>query len=255
MKFQLGQQTGTIEFADIHLTDLGPDPAIARATAAIAPDEIATRIDRYRKRSLELHIVDATGKPASNVHIQLQQTHHAFLFGCNLFELDVHKSDPIQQSYRDRFAQLFNYATLPFYWGSYEPTQGQTKETHLREMAEWARAHAITCKGHPLVYQIVYPAWAPKDAASAIPLLHARETELIRKFDGLINIWDVINETNAAPAYPKTGVGAWVIRDGAASVVSSVHAVGPRSEPRQGRNVSLQRLRERPQQHGSAECT
>jgi GH35 family endo-1,4-beta-xylanase len=118
---------------------------------------------------------------------------------------------------------LFNYATLPFYWGSYEKTQGHTAVQRLTEMATWCRDHHIIVKGHPLVYALSYPGWAPKDAAGVIPLLQGRVTDLITRYDGLINIWDVVNEAiTTAPAHASTGIGAWAIRDGAAPLVGTV---------------------------------
>ena len=221
VRFQIGQQAGNIQIADVHFTDLGLDPAIVSARAAIEPAAIAARIEKYRKRTLELHVIDFAGRPLPNVHVEVMQTRHAFLFGCNLFGLDVHATDEMQIKYQQCFAELFNYATLPFYWGGYEKTPGNTQEKRLRELATWCRDHRITTKGHPLIYQLVYPNWAPKDPVEAVPLLHARVTDLINRYDGLINIWDVMNEANTAHIYPTTGVGAWVIRDGAPQAVGT----------------------------------
>jgi GH35 family endo-1,4-beta-xylanase len=221
VKFQIGQQAGAIELSDVHLIDAGPDPASVEAAAAIEPAAIAARIDRYRKRTLRIHLTDAAGHAVPNARVEFSQTRQSFWFGCNLFGLDVHATDARQEEYQQRFAALFNYATLPFYWGSYERTPGQTSEARLREMAIWCRDHHITAKGHPLIYAIVYPSWAPKDAAGAIPLLQHRVTEIIQRFDGLINVFDVFNEANSATNYPKTGVGAWVARDGAAQAVGT----------------------------------
>jgi hypothetical protein len=220
VKFQMGQQAGTIELSDIRLIDAGPDPASVEAAAAIEPAAIAARIDQYRKRTLRIHLTDAAGHAVPSAHVQFTQTRQAFWFGCYLFGLDVHATDARQEEYQQRFTALFNYATLPFYWGSYEKMPGHTGEARLREMAPWCRDHRITAKGHPLIYAIVYPAWAPKDAASATPLLEHRVTDIIQRFDGLIDVFDVFNEANSATNYPGTGVGAWVARDGAPQAVA-----------------------------------
>jgi GH35 family endo-1,4-beta-xylanase len=116
---------------------------------------------------------------------------------------------------------LFNYATLPFYWGSFERVQGRPDYRRLTGMAEWCAGHGIVTKGQPLIWHEVYPSWAPADANEAIPLLHARVSDLITHFRGRINIWDVINEANAAANSPKTGVGDWALRDGPAMMVST----------------------------------
>ena len=45
-----------------------------------------------------------------------------FLFGANFF-----RHTPDKAEYNRRFQELFNFATVPFYWNSFEPKQGQKK--------------------------------------------------------------------------------------------------------------------------------
>ena len=51
-----------------------------------------------------------------------------------------------------RFAALLNYATLPFYWGGYEPQEGKTQEARLEQMADWCRAHHIAAEDVAAVF-------------------------------------------------------------------------------------------------------
>ena len=87
-------------------------------------------------------------------------------------------------------------------------------------MARWCQEHDILTKGHPLIWHEVYPKWAPEDPAATIPLLRRRVTDLITHYKGLVSIWDVVNEANAASRF-KNGQGAWVKRDGPAAVVET----------------------------------
>ncbi len=221
--FQMGQQAGTVELADITATDLGPDPAQAAARAALAPARVQARIEKYRKGTLTVQVTDANGRPLPEARITLTQTRSAFLFGSNIFGLSPADTSAAQTAYQTRFTALFNYATLPFYWGAFEPTQGKPDYARLQAMAHWCAAHGVTPKGHPLVWHQVWPSWAPSAPDAAIPLLHARVADLVPRFSDTIHYWDVVNEASSgAPGQtPPNGESRWVVEGGAVSVVET----------------------------------
>ena len=219
IKFQVGQQAGVVDLAGVTLEDLGPDPAYVAAEAAIQPAAIQARIEKYRKGDLIVDVRDAKGHAVKSALVSVQQTRHAFLFGANIFGLNPADKSPAQKAYQERFAGLLNYATLPFYYGAFEPTPGKPDYARLDTMAQWCLAHNITTKGHPLVWHEVWPSWAPKDAEASIPLLHQRVTDIVTHYKPTIHIWDVVNEANGPDV--KTGEGAWIARDGAAKVVGT----------------------------------
>ncbi len=221
VKFQAGYAAGTVELAGIRLDDLGPDPAIEAATAAITPAAIEARIQKYRVGDLTVIVRDGGGKLVRNAAVTLHQTSSAFLFGSNFFNLDPANTADWQKDYQTRYTALLNFATLPFYWGSFEREQGKPQYDRLDAMAKWCLAHGVTPKGHPLVWHEVYPAWAPKDPDAAIPVLHQRVTDIVTHYRDTIHIWDIVNEANNAAAAAETGEGAWVKRDGPAAVVST----------------------------------
>ena len=228
VKFQVGQQAGVVELAGVTLEDMGIDPKILAAREAVLPAATQARIRKYRMADLTVVVHDAKGHAVPNAHVTVRQTRHAFLFGSNIFLLKPDDTSAFQKAYRERFAALFNYATLPFYWGSFESAQGKPDFARLDRMAQWCLAHGIRPKGHPLVWHEVYPSWAPKDPDAAIPLLHARTTDLVTHYKNQIHYWDVVNEANSPDA--GTGEGAWIKRDGPAKVVETAlgwaHAAG-----------------------------
>jgi len=220
--FQMGQQAGVVDLMQIKVTDEGVDPARAAAQAALRPDAVRARIEKYRKGTLTVRVVDAKGKPVPGASVRLAQTRHAFLFGCNLFGLNPADTSPAQTAYQREFTGLLNYATLPFYWGSFEQTRGKPDYARLQTLAAWGVAHKLAVKGHPLVWHEVWPAWAPTDPGAAIPLLHARVADLIPRYEDTIHIWDVLNEANGASGHtPPNGESNWIKRDGAAPVVET----------------------------------
>ncbi len=219
---QMGQKAGTVDLMQLSVTDEGVDPALAAAQAAVQPAAIQARIEKYRKGTLTVRVVDARGKPVPGATVHLAQTRHAFLFGCNFFGLNPADSSPTQRAYQSEFTRLLNYATLPFYWGAFESTQGKPDYARLQTMAAWSVAHGVTVKGHPLVWHEVWPAWAPTDPDAAIPLLHARVLDLIPRYKNTIHFWDVLNEANgAAGQSPPNGESNWIKRDGPAPVVET----------------------------------
>lgn len=219
VKFQVGQQAGVVELTGVTLENLGVDSRMGKYKAAVLPAATQARIRKYRMADLTVIVRDGKGRPIPNARVTVRQTRHAFLFGSNIFGLKLDDTSPAQKAYRERFAALFNYATLPFYWGSFEGTQGKPDYARLDAMVRWclAHGHGIIPKGHPLVWHEVYPAWAPKDPDAAIPLLHARTTDLVTHYKDTIHYWDVVNEANSPDG--KTGEGAWIKRDGPAKVV------------------------------------
>lgn len=220
--FQVGQQAGSVEVRRILVQDTGPHPAQAKANAALTPVAIQARIRQYRMGTLTIHVVGPDGRPIPNAQVQITQTRHAFLFGCNVFGYDPTDPSASQKAYRDQFAALFNYATPPFYWGSFEQTSGKPDYARLQATANWCIAHEIVPKGHPLVWHEVWPSWAPKTPDAAIPLLHARVANLVPRYKDTIHYWDVLNEANgAAGQTPPNGESEWIKRDGPAPVVET----------------------------------
>lgn len=153
------------------------------------------RIQQYRTAEATLHLTDAEGNPLppyTTVHIE--QTRHAFLFGCNLFELHAHWDPAVNAEYARRFKELLNYATLPFYWWKYEPCRDYVHEQKLMQMAQWCQANNITAKGHPLAWNHGDPKWLPDDPDEIMQLQMKRIHREMTRFTDLINIWDVVNE-------------------------------------------------------------
>lgn len=158
--------------------------------------EALDRIERHRRRNVTIRVVGADKKPVEAVQFNIAQINHAFLFGCNLFRWRDELTDS-QQKYRDQFAELFNFATLGFYWAAYEPRQGETIEPLRRKAVEWCRMHNIETKGHPLVWNYSDPQWLPSDPQEVYRLQMNRIQREVTNFTGLIDIWDVINEVTA----------------------------------------------------------
>jgi len=207
----------------------------AAAAKALSADELLAsapeRIEKHRKGDITVLVVDGE-KPAAGAAVEVAQTSHEFLFGCNALELSVTDKSPGQQAYQQRFAALFNYASLPFYWNSYEWKRGEPRSEPLKAMARWCTDHGIRPKGTPLVWQQTMPRWMPRDMPNLVPVLRERVRSIVSGFAGLIDTWDVINESTVA-ARSDNPVGQWVKQVGpikaASEALSWARAANPRA--------------------------
>jgi hypothetical protein len=171
------------------------DPAIEK--------RINDGIERNRKSDVVLTIVDAAGKPVADAEVQITQTSHEFLFGCNIFVLGQMKEK--NQAYEDAFLKLFNFATVPFYWAGTEPERDKLRLTKGSSyfwrrpppdrIVAFGRKHGLTLKGHPLLWHAHNPNWIPKDPDELKRLYLKRFKELADRYAKDIPIWDGVNES------------------------------------------------------------
>lgn len=197
-------------------------------------DEAAQRIDTHRKGDvvLKLTLPNGSAVPA-NTQVDFELVRHEFLFGCNLFLFDQPLPVPIQNAYRDRFAELMNFATLPFYWQSYEPQQGELRTETRIAMADWCRQQGIATKGHPLLWTLE-PEWTA-DQRSPEQLALRRITREATDFRGLIDYWDVLNEPVVGGTQAKernaTGVERAYRLFGTQPLIATSFALARRAAP------------------------
>lgn len=165
--------------------------------------EIAARIQRdtekYRKDDAIIQVVDDGGRPVPDASVKVEQTTHDFLFGCNIYMFDRMGSKEDNAKYCELFKRLLNYATIGFYWRSFEFEQGKRAYEHAEKTARWCRENGITTKGHPLVWpchDAGIPDWLPKDNPVEVQrLMEERTKDIVSHYAGLINIWDAVNES------------------------------------------------------------
>jgi endo-1,4-beta-xylanase len=79
------------------------------------------RIREHRSADVGLRFRDESGRPLAGATAQVEMVRHEFKFGANAFGLFSIPDADTQRAYEERFAALLNFATLPFYWGGYEP--------------------------------------------------------------------------------------------------------------------------------------
>jgi GH35 family endo-1,4-beta-xylanase len=99
------------------------------------------------------------------------------------------------KAYNDRYAALLNYATLGYYWASYESERGKPKHEYAKQVSEWCKTNGIATKGHPLAWNHADAAWFKEvDADELFRVQLARIDDCVKTMNGLIDRWDVVNE-------------------------------------------------------------
>ncbi|MDR0482940.1 MAG: endo-1,4-beta-xylanase [Cellulomonadaceae bacterium] len=171
----------------------------------------------HRRGQAVVTVLDAAGKPVADAPVTVEQTNHQFLFGNIGFELIDWingSSDGAQdeqwgsgsaeyyQQFADRWLEVFNSATMPFYWGSFEPEQGKPHTAPLMKACQWFADRGVSLKGHPLVWHTAQPSWmVGKPVKETAALLRARIRREVGDFAGLVDLWDAINETVIMPVF------------------------------------------------------
>ena len=180
-----------------------------------------SRSIEHRMGATKLRILDQAGRPLADTKVSYELINHKFLFGCGGFDTLsyvseipkglLEKINVSEEEYRahfkdrvDKWLGIFNYATIPFYWGGYEPTEGQIEYDSRMKTAEYLTERGVTVKGHPLCWHTVCAPWLMEyDNKTIMEKQLARINREVTAFAGKVDKWDVINETVIMPVFDK----------------------------------------------------
>ena len=161
-------------------------------------------IPSHRTGESLVRVIDKNGNPVSDKELVLNQKSHEFLFGSGAFDFLEYEGKRGDQDRLDKWLALFNYGTLPFYWGTYEPEEGHPLFDSRMDASKVLRTNNVTIKGHPLCWHTVCADWLLKYSDEVIM---DKQLERINRdvtaFKGVIDIWDVINEVVIMPVFDK----------------------------------------------------
>ncbi|MBR5528085.1 MAG: endo-1,4-beta-xylanase [Clostridia bacterium] len=167
---------------------------------------VKTGIELYRKGNATLKVTDEKGNPAKGAKVFAKQKNHEFKYGANIFMLDEFENSEKNAIYRESFRELFNLATVPFYWSDLEPEQGKPRyaadspRIYRRPATDlcvdYCLENGIEPKCHCLNYDNFLPEWL-HDASVEYhkEMLEKRFFELSERYSKKIPSWEVTNET------------------------------------------------------------
>lgn len=168
-------------------------------------EKVAFGIETYRKGNGKIRVVDKSGKAIPNANIKITQKTHEFRFGANLFMLDELETEEKNEKYKKYFSDVFNMATLPFYWNTLEPERGNPRyskdspKIYRRPSPdlciEFCEAHGIEPREHALAYDAFFPEWLyDKDVDEIKRELERRYSEVSERYADKIPTIEVTNE-------------------------------------------------------------
>jgi len=162
------------------------------------------RIQKNRRGVINITLEYSNGlqlDPGKTVWIEQQK--HEFLFGCNIFKFNKCRTPEQNTDYANRFSELFNFATLPFYWWGETENPNRTDKPWREEVIQWCKDNHIKMKGHTLAWNWKDPSWIPQDYDDAYNAQISRIQSIIQLYPE-IEIWDVINEaTTVDRPFPR----------------------------------------------------
>ncbi len=180
-----------------------------REQRELMEDKIKLGIESHRKGYFKICFADSEGNPVRGARLKIRQKTHEFKFGANLFKLGCFENPEENALYEERFANLFNMATLPLYWSDFEPQDGAMrfeKDSPFIDRRippelglEFCRKHGIEAKGHPLFWQVMMPDWLPRDYEEIKPYWVRRLRAIAERYDGVIKSFDCVNECTGVP--------------------------------------------------------
>lgn len=163
-------------------------------------------IEQHRKGNVTLNIKDKNGNAVKGARIFVNHKNHEFRFGANIFMLDEFECEEKNAVFRDKFPEVFNLATLPFYWKTIEPQKGVYRfekgcskiyrRPAIDLCLDYCLEKGIEPKAHCLNYDFFRPEWLKGATVEE----HKKALEnhfrvLAQRYADVIPMWEVTNET------------------------------------------------------------
>ena len=176
---------------------------------------VKNNIETYRKGTAKITVTDENGSPVPGTKIQFRQKSHEFKFGANLFMLDELETEEKNKQYKAYFKELFNLATLPFYWSDLVPEKGKPRygkdsaKIYRRPApdlcVEYCKANSIEPKLHCLTYDNFIPSWLLKSSVAEIKKEYSRRFgEIAERYSGSVPTMEVTNELLCGSSAPRS---------------------------------------------------
>ena len=200
-------------------------------------------IYQHRQGSTIICIKGQDGSPIANKEVSIHQDKGSVMFGTAGFEtvgLLSDKIDGIEKEYSEKRVEkmldIFDFITLPFYWGRFEPERGKPVTKETLKAAKWLQEKGKIVKGHPLCWHTVCAPWLIEGDLSDEEILKLQLERIERDvtdFKGVIDMWDVINEVVIMPVFDRydNGVTRICKLEGQVGLVKKVFAEAKQANP------------------------
>ncbi|MGA2490840.1 MAG: endo-1,4-beta-xylanase, partial [Anaerolineales bacterium] len=174
-------------------------------------DDLDRAIRQHRTSNATVTLTQ-NGIPLAHQDILVEQKKHQFLFGSNWGESSIALANgelmginkELAELRNERFVQLFNQVTLPFYWARFEPQRGKPQTQRILNTARWYLDHRCIVKGHPLCWHTLTADWLLSMSNRGILQAQVKRIQRdVSDFAGVIDMWDVVNEAVIMPIFDR----------------------------------------------------
>ncbi len=157
-------------------------------------------------RKGDAHIEFVGENLPENITVKVEQKNHEFKFGANIFMLDEFENDEKNKIYREKFSEVFNLATVPFYWSDLEPEEGKPRyeknspRIYRRPTPDLCIEYCKEKGIEPKCHCLNYDEWLPKWLKNATVYEHKAKLEqhfreISERYADDIPSFEVTNET------------------------------------------------------------
>ncbi len=209
----LGGGVQIVEIARLQLLNYGPDYDLAKLPRPILsyegrePDapwrkEALERIERLRKGTLKIEVVDAAGRPVEGAEVHAVLRRHAFGFGSAVTAKMLCDPSPDGEKYRAIVDACFSRAVLEndlkmFAWDDYRQgkQEGSFRQAWLDQSLAWLKERHIPVRGHYLCWGPFEP-WSEKlrsDPQSIREKILAHLRDMLPVVGDRVCEWDALN--------------------------------------------------------------
>jgi len=160
--------------------------AVVAATA-----ETAT----HRMAPATVTVQDKNGLAIDGAQVVVEQITSDFLFGASIAGWKSFGTVNKNDEYAQRFDDIFNYATIPFFWPLMEPVKGSYYFDRTDDMIMWGASKGMTMKGHAPIWfaDYILPSWSNGEVPNQTAQRSLVDT-LMNRYNGLVQNWEVVNE-------------------------------------------------------------
>ncbi|XP_010447186.1 PREDICTED: uncharacterized protein LOC104729864 [Camelina sativa] len=181
-------------------------------------------IDKERKDSVKIKVVNDNGETVPNATITINQRRLGFPFGCA-----VENNILGNQAYQNWFTKRFPVTTFgnEMKWYSTERERGIEDYTTADTMLRFFKQHGIAVRGHNILWDHpnYQPGWVkPLSGNDLYDVVKRRVFSVVSRYEGQLTNWDVVNE-NIHFSFFESKLGPHASRN----IFTMAHLVDPKT--------------------------
>lgn len=166
-------------------------------------------IREHRMGAATVTVTDSQGNPLPGATVRVEQASHDFLFGASFAGYQSFGSSAMNAEYERLFSDVFNYATVPFYWSLVEKSQGVYDFPRLDSQIGWCTSRGIAVKGHALLWTLdgFTPAWHGSNPSASA--MQGYVQAMLQRYGNSVMAWEIVNEPYNQPGIDMGNPHVW----------------------------------------------